>query len=150
MVLNGDRYRGETRGSMIIAIGKGRVHLQRPKRFGASRHGTNLDLMEDLSEVRSVVFVDLRRFPEVALIDVPAQLLIDAVANGELTVSGWSGGAFDQWLLKTFRLDHGEVRADALAGRAQTDGVIEINSSSAETPLDDSSKDNRKPDGKPT
>lgn len=92
-------YRGETRPPDIIGLGKSRMHFQRSKRFGGGGRSGDVDaLLLDLRGIRSVIVVDLRRFPELHLVDIPSADLIGAAEAGALTIHGWSGKAFDKWL----------------------------------------------------
>ena len=91
-------HAGADLGYSVVAVGKGNVRFQRPKRFGASRSGDSEDLISDLTDVREVIVVDLRAFPALRFLPVPAEDLIGAVRAGALTPNGWSGRRFDAWV----------------------------------------------------
>ena len=107
-------HAGEARGYAIVALGRGRVHFQRPKRFGASRSGDAHDLMADLADVREVILVDLRAFPRVDFYPLPSDHLIAAAEAGALGVNGWSGTRFDSWVSGRYDIAREKLSAAAM------------------------------------
>ncbi len=78
----------------IRSIGKSGIKFQQSKFIGSGRKCTVEDLVDSLKHVDYEIVIDITSFPDVLMLPIKSDILLNFVRDGLLKPSGWSKNKF--------------------------------------------------------
>lgn len=96
----------------------GSVTFQRSKFLGYKRKTRPIDLERSIRRLHGYILVDLRQFPTVRFMEVPAEAIAAAVHDGIIGINGLSAKLVDRFLRANFRIESEELPVMPFGGNA--------------------------------